>query len=276
MIDLHSHILPGVDDGAPSLEVSLAMARMAVADGTTVLACTPHIYPGMYMNDSTGIHAARDALQAELDRRGIVLRLVVGADAHLVPELLEGLQSGRVPTLHGSRYFLLEPSHHVAPPGFVDVVLRIMAAGYVPVVTHPERLSWVEEHYDTFVTLARRGVWMQLTAGAIAGKFGRRARWWSRRFLGDGMVHIVASDAHTTARRSPVMSDAIPAMRRIVGQAEVQQILLHRPQAILDDQDPGAVTPPPGLRNLTNAVVAVPEKSTGILRWLRREGGSST
>lgn len=273
MIDLHSHILPGVDDGAPSLEVSLAMARMAVADGTTVLACTPHIYPGMYMNDSAGIAAARDALQVELDRQGIALRLVVGADAHLVPELLAGLESGRVPTLHGSRYFLLEPSHHVAPPGFEDRVLEIMAAGYVPVLTHPERLTWVETHYDIFVRLAQQGVWMQLTAGAIVGKFGKRARHWSQRFLRDGLVHIVASDAHTTTRRSPVMSDAIPVMRRVVGRDEVQQILVHRPQAILDDRDPSGVAPPPGLGNLTNAVVAEPGKPGGILHWLRRGEG---
>lgn len=269
MIDLHSHILPEIDDGATSMEVSLAMARMAVADGTTVLACTPHIYPGMYMNDSAGIHAARDALQAELDRRGIALRLVVGADAHLVPELLEGLESGRVPTLHGSRYFLLEPSHHVAPPGFEDAVLRIMAAGYVPVVTHPERLSWVETHYDTFVRLARRGVWMQLTAGAIAGKFGKRARWWSQRFLGDGMVHIVASDAHGTGRRSPVMSDAIPLMRRLAGDDEVRQMLVHRPQAILDDSEPEDVKPPPGLEAGAGTSTAKRGRLSGIWSWLR-------
>lgn len=247
MIDLHSHILPGIDDGATSLEVSLEMARMAVTDGTTVLACTPHIYPGMYMNDSAGIHAARDALQKELDARQIALRLVVGADAHLVPELLDGLKSGRVPTLNGSRYFLLEPSHHTAPPHFEDTVFQIMAAGYVPVVTHPERLVWIEGHYDVFERLAQRGAWMQLTAGSIAGKFGKYALYWSKRFLRDGLVHIVASDAHTTKRRSTVMSDAIPLMRRLAGEAEVQQMLVHRPQAILDDAEPGSVLPPPGL-----------------------------
>src|SRR5574337_485004 len=113
VIDLHTHILPGIDDGAKSLELSLEMARIAVADGTTVMACTPHIYPGLYMNDGAGIRRARDKLQMALDLKQMPLRLVVGADAHLVPELRDGLKSGRVPTLHDSRYFLLEPSHHV-------------------------------------------------------------------------------------------------------------------------------------------------------------------
>jgi hypothetical protein len=110
MIDLHSHILPGIDDGATSLEMSLDMARMAVADGVHTMACTPHIYPGLYLNDAQGISRARQQLQAALDVYRIALTLVDGADVHLVPGLLEGLRAGAVPTLHGSRYVLLEPS----------------------------------------------------------------------------------------------------------------------------------------------------------------------
>ena len=266
MIDLHTHILPGIDDGARSLEVSLEMARIAVADGTTVMACTPHIYPGLYMNDSTGIHAARDRLQAALDAYRIPLKLVVGADAHLVPELLDGLKSGRVPTLNGSRYFLLEPSHHVAPPMFEDSVFQIMAAGYVPVITHPERLVWIEDHYDTFVTLARRGAWLQLTAGAVVGKFGKRARYWSERLLDEGMVHLVASDAHTVSVRSPRMSDAVPLLEARVGKEETRRLLLGRPQAILDDVSAEAVPAPPGL-----APDAATAASGGARTpWLRR------
>ena len=266
MIDLHTHILPGIDDGARDLETSLEMARIAVQDGTTVMACTPHIYPGLYMNDSAGIHAARDRLQAALDTYRIPLRLVVGADAHLVPELLEGLKSGRVPTLAGSRYFLLEPSHHVAPPQFEDSVFQIMAAGFTPVITHPERLVWIEDHYATFVTLAQRGAWLQLTAGAIVGKFGKRARYWSERLLDDGVVHIVASDAHTVTVRSPRMSDAIPLLQRSVGAEECDRLLLGRPQAILGNTAPEEVPVPPGLADGHRA----PTSEAAGRSWWRR------
>lgn len=247
MIDLHSHILPGIDDGSRSLEQSLEMVRMAVADGTTIMACTPHIYPGLYMNDATGIRVERDKLQKALDTFHIPLQLVVGADAHLVPELLEGLQTGRIPTLNDSRYLLLEPPHHVPPPNFEHSVFQIMAAGYVPVITHPERLVWIEDHYPKFVELARRGAWMQLTAGAIVGKFGRRAKYWSERLLNEGWVHIVASDAHTTGMRNPRMSDAVPILEKILGQAETRRLLHERPRAILDDADPDTVPPVPGM-----------------------------
>ncbi|WP_313071910.1 tyrosine-protein phosphatase [Melaminivora sp.] len=267
MIDLHTHILPGIDDGARSLDISLEMARIAVSDGTTTLACTPHIYPGLYMNDSAGIHAARDALQRALDEAQIALKLVVGADAHLVPELLSGLKSGRVPTLNGSRYFLLEPSHHVAPPQFEDSVFQIMAAGYTPVVTHPERLVWIEENYATFVRLAQRGAWMQLTAGAVVGKFGKRARYWSERLLGDGLVHLVASDAHTVSMRSPRMSDALPLLESHVGGKEAARLLNDRPQAILDDVPPHEVLAPPGLGPEREGAAG---RAGGGRSWLKR------
>ncbi len=264
MIDLHTHILPGIDDGAKTLEIAVEMARIAVADGTTVMACTPHIYPGLYMNDSAGIHDERDKLQKALDVFHIPLKLVVGADAHLVPELLEGLQSGRVPTLNGSRYFLLEPSHHVPPPQFEYSVFQIMAAGFVPVITHPERLVWIEHHYHTFVSLAQRGVWLQLTAGAVVGKFGKKARYWSERLLGDGVVHLIASDAHTTAKRSPVISDALPAVEAAVGKDECWRLIQGRPQHILDDKDPATIQSPPGLLGSSNQLSSFKES------WHRR------
>ena len=172
MIDLHCHILPGIDDGSRNLDMSLEMARMAVDDGITMIACTPHIYPGLYMNDTAGITAARDQLQREFDDRAIPLKLTIGADVHLVPGLLDGLRAGSVPTLHGTRYLLLEPSHHVAPPHFEDSVFRLVAEGYVPVITHPERLTWVEDHYPVFCRLVRQGAWMQLTAASLTGRVG--------------------------------------------------------------------------------------------------------
>ena len=247
MIDLHTHILPGIDDGAATLEQSLEMARIAVDDGIEVMACTPHIYPGLYMNDATGISLARDKLQTHLNEAGINLQLVIGADAHLVPELLSGLKSGRVPTLNNSRYFLLEPSHHVAVPNFDSSVFDIMVAGYTPVITHPERLTWIEDHYAMFVDCAKRGAWIQITAGAILGKFGTRAQYWSERLLEDGLVHIIASDAHNTGRRSPKMTQAYEHACKIVGKEEAARMVTERPQAILMNSSPETTTAVPGL-----------------------------
>lgn len=242
MIDLHSHILPALCDGSQNLETSLSMARLAVADGTTHLACTPHIYPGVYANSTATILPAMHALQAELDQAGIPLQLVMGADVHMVPEVMEGLRSGVIPTLHGSRYFLLEPSHHVPVPHFLAQIENFVHAGYVPVITHPERLRWLEDYYDDFIAAVRMGAWLQLTAGAISGEFGRNAKQCAERLLLDGVVHLIASDAHGIKQRQPVMSGGVAAAIRIIGdETEVMRMVKDRPSAILNNAEPNSV-----------------------------------
>jgi protein-tyrosine phosphatase len=238
MIDVHCHMLPGIDDGARDLEMALQMARVAAADGITDVFCTPHIYPGMYDNDAPGIRAAVAALQARLDEAGIALRLAWGADAHLVPELAAGLEAGRVPTLAGSRYLLLEPPHHVAPPRFEDTVFELMASGLVPVITHPERLTWVETHHEVFVRLAERGCWMQVTAGALTGRFGKRVSYWADRFVCEGRAHILATDAHHPMRRPPLLAEARIAAEKLVGAEQATHMVVTRPAMILADQAP--------------------------------------
>jgi protein-tyrosine phosphatase len=236
MIDIHCHMLPGIDDGARDLGMALQMARIAAGDGITDVVCTPHIYPGMYDNDAAGIRAAVVALQAQLDAEGIALRLSAGADAHLVPELGAGLADGRVPTLAGSRYVLLEPPHHVAPPRFEDTVFELMASGLVPVITHPERLTWVETHHEVFVRLAERGCWMQVTAGALTGRFGKRVSYWADRFVCEGRAHILATDAHHPDRRPPLLAEARTAAEKLVGTEQATHMVLTRPAMILADQ----------------------------------------
>ena len=248
MIDLHCHLLPGIDDGAPDEATSLAMARIAAADGIRTTACTPHIYPGFYENDSDGIRARVAALQRRLDDEGIALALTHGADAHLTPELLGRIRARTAPTLGASRYLLLEPSHTVATPRFAETVFDFVAAGYVPVITHPERLAWIGSHYDAFVALVRGGVWMQLTAGSLAGRFGRTAQRLGQRMLGDGLVHILATDAHGARHRQPLLAEGRRAAERHVGAEEAERLVVGRPQAILDDRPPSEVAPVPALR----------------------------
>src|SRR5262245_1209776 len=116
MIDLHCHILPGIDDGAADASVSIAMARAFVSDGVTVVACTPHILPGVYHNSGPQIRESTNNLQQILQREGVGIQLVTGADNHVTPSFISELASGHLLSLADSRYVLVEPPHHVAPP----------------------------------------------------------------------------------------------------------------------------------------------------------------
>lgn len=263
MIDLHHHLLPGIDDGAADLDTALAMARLAVADGIEVVACTPHIYPGLYENDSAGISAAVTALREQLAAADIPLRLVAGADTHLTPDLVPRLKHGVIPTLAGSRYLLLEPPHHVAPPRFEEAVFQLMAAGYVPIITHPERLSWIEDHYPVFGRLVHAGAWMQVTSGSLTGRFGRRPLYWAQRMLDQRQVHLLATDAHDLRHRAPRLAEGYAAATARIGDAEVIDMAVTRPQGILDNIGPDRLPMPP-------RVMAAPSRWPRFLRrWLR-------
>lgn len=247
MIDLHCHMLPAIDDGAQELDTALKMATMAVEDGITRTACTPHIYPGLYENTAEGIRQATLAFQQELKQAGIPLEITYGADVQIVPELVEGLNTGRIPTLHGSRYFLFEPPHHIVPPGMMELIYDVMASGYVPLITHPERLTYIDDEYDMFAEAARKGAWIQLTAGSVTGRFGKHVQKITERFLKDGITHLIATDAHNLGNRSPNMSEAREAAAVWLGDEEANRLVVDRPLAVLEDMEPGDVAVPPGL-----------------------------
>ena len=244
MIDLHCHILPGIDDGAAELSVSLEMARAFVADGVSVVACTPHILPGLYHNSGPQIRQATAQLQQIFDREGIPLRLVTGADNHIVPSFVADLRSGHLLSLADSRYVLVEPPHHVAPPRLEDLFFNILVAGYVPILTHPERLSWIKSHYQAIQRLVQAGVWIQLTAGSLAGLFGRNARYWAERMLDEGCVHILATDAHDVNRRPPNLSLGRELASKRVGSDEAEHMVLTRPLGILRNDPPSNLLRP--------------------------------
>jgi protein-tyrosine phosphatase len=261
MIDLHCHMLPGIDDGAPDRAVAVAMARCAAADGITHVACTPHIYPGLYENTRDGILTAIAAFREVLTEEGIDLTLVEGADTHLTPDLIHGIRSGRIPTLNGTRYLLFEPPHHVAPPRLEEMVFNLLVAGIVPVLTHPERLSWIDTHYSIFERLVDGGALMQVTAGSLTGRFGNRCKYWAERMLDEGLVHILATDAHHIDRRPPLLGEARDAAARRVGEEESIHLVLTRPRAILDNR------PPSELPEVLGVIIDDPAPADGF--WKR-------
>jgi len=244
MIDLHCHILPGIDDGAPDLSISLDMAGASVADGVTDLACTPHILPGLYPNTGPQIRQATQQLQDALDQHGIPLRLVAGADNHIAPDFVAGLRSGHLLCLADSRYVLVEPPHHVVPPRLEETFFGLLTAGYIPILTHPERLSWIESRYEVVARLGRMGVWMQITAGSLTGAFGKIARYWAERMLDEGRVHILATDAHDTKRRPPNLRRGRDLAAARVGEGEAEHLVATRPRGVLDNVAPSSLPIP--------------------------------
>lgn len=255
MIDLHSHILPGIDDGSKNIEMSLQMARIATADGIRILACTPHVRPPTYNNNSSIITNAIYSLQHRLDKEEIDLKLVLGGDIHINRDIIERLNNKTIPSLNGSRYFLFEPPHNVMPPHLVRFCRKILSAGYIPVLTHPERLVWIENHYDVITKLDEIGVAIQITAGAITGNFGKSAKYWSERLLAEDRTDIIASDAHDTVHRIPVLSKARDLITHFCDEETAKRLTSGNPRRILENRgllraDRNGLPKPPRKANL--------------------------
>lgn len=233
MIDLHSHLLPEIDDGATDLDTALRMARMAVADGIRIMACTPHIAPPVYDNAPADIIRRTRDLQAELDRNGVDLKLISGADIHIRMDLLALLKESPSACLQGTKYFLFEPPHTVLPPNLEQFTRSVTAGGFTPILTHPERLTWIEQRYDVVCALDMAGAVVQLTAGSITGAFGKRAQYWSERMLDEGRVDIIASDAHNLRGRPPLLSPARDEIAKRLGDDAAKRMTVSNPARIL-------------------------------------------
>jgi protein-tyrosine phosphatase len=243
LIDLHSHILPGVDDGAQTIDDAVAIAKMAVADGIEVMACTPHFMPGLYDNSAADIRLRVSRLNEHFVSEGIDLALVVGGDAHIRPDFVNELQAGNILSLHDSRYVLFEPPHISKPQRFEELLFNVQMSGFVPILTHPERFRWIENNYETFQDLAKNGVWMQLTAGSLTGRFGKRSRYWAQKMLGEGLVSIIATDAHNVTSRPPLLAEAKAVAEAEVGLDEAHHLVVTRPMRVLDNAPAESVPP---------------------------------
>jgi protein-tyrosine phosphatase len=275
LIDLHCHLLPGIDDGSKDLAMSLAMARMASADGISTIACTPHILPGIYNNSGPAIRKAIARLAESIAKAGIPISLVTGADVHIACDLAVQLRDDRALTINGSRYLLLEPPHHVLPPRLEDLIFGLQAAGYVPILTHPERLSWLEGHYDLVGRLVSSSVLMQITAGSVMGRFGRRPCYWAERMLDEGLCHLLATDAHNTEQRAPRMAEARDVVAQRLGDDEAINLVLRRPQGILNNLSPAELPPLPRAKAWQQASGSeAPSRWSNLLKRARRMAGA--
>ncbi len=232
MIDLHSHILHGVDDGARSLEDSLGIARAAVADGITTIAATPHVRDD-YPTKPGAMEDRVAELRSELERSQIPLDLRPGGEIAI--EWLDRLPIDDLRRfgLGGNpHYLLVEMAYYGWPLDLPDRLFSVRSHGITPVLAHPERNAEVQSKPERLIPLARSGVLIQVTAASIDGRIGRHAQACGLKLIEQGIAHLIASDAHHASVRAIGMSEAANAVRDDALAAWLTQEV---PAAILDD-----------------------------------------
>jgi len=234
VIDLHVHILPGLDDGPGSMSEALRMCRIASEDGTTTVVATPHMRTGSYGVNRDQILDRLHALKRALAAERISLRLLPGADVRADGGLLDDVRAGSVMTVgDAGKYLMVELSEDVIPPRVEEMLFGLHLMEIMPILSHPERNLEVQEHPSVLLPMVRAGNLVQITAASITGDFGERAEKCAGELLKAGFVHLVASDAHSPDRRPPGLSRARAVVERMIGKESARLIFDDCPEKII-------------------------------------------
>jgi len=235
MIDIHSHILPGLDDGAKDWEESLAMAEKAVQDGTTKMIATPHHKNGMFDTEPEQIRERVELLRGKLAEREIALEIAAGQEIRLYRDLIEDMESGsKLLTLNDSRYVLIEFPRDRIPSSAEEMIYELGIRGKVPIIAHPERNAQILKRPDDLGRLIENGALAQITSHSLTGGFGKTIGKKSIELCKRGYVHLIASDGHHPNGRSPKMADSLNLLEKHFGEGYVRQVVSNA-AAIWDD-----------------------------------------
>ncbi|TMO75847.1 capsule biosynthesis protein CapC [Pseudoalteromonas sp. S3785] len=237
MFDIHSHILPGIDDGAKDLSESLALLKMAQSDGITHMVATPHIHIGRFNNSAKALNNDIEVLKREALNAGIDLKLAVAAEVRLDIELMAMVMAGQLPfigALDSVNYLLLELPHSHVPQGYDKFINWLSKQNIKAIIPHPERNRDIQANPFYIERLKQLGCDFQLTASSIEGAWGDTAKAISIDMLQKGLVSYVASDAHSVKRRPPLLSNAKRLVTDLIGEPEAHNLFVNNPQRLTE------------------------------------------
>ena len=235
MIDIHNHLLPGIDDGAPDVDTAVNLAKIAAADGITHLVCTPHIYPGRYDNTLGTIAAAKQIFEQALLTHGVDLKVSTAAEVRFDIEWMQAVTLGGIPMLgqwQGKKVLLLEFPHGAIPFAAERLTGWLIAQQIVPVIAHPDRNKGLLATPSKLKPFLEQGCLLQVTAGSVAGRFGRPVRKLVTDLLHQGVVTLMASDAHNVKYRPPVLTEGLEAAAKLIGDKEAYKLVHDNPWQI--------------------------------------------
>ncbi len=237
MIDLHNHLLAGIDDGPSKADESLRMCRMAVDDGIHCVVATPHSFNGDYVTDPDNILTRVANLNLRLQSEKVPLKILPGMEIRIVPEFVEHLLAGRLLSLNQGNYFLLEFHHAHVPAGFDRLLKFMRSRGHGVILAHPEKNLQLQNNLEQLISwLNTDEPWdllVQISADSLTGEAGKQAYNAARLLLNRSCVHVIASDAHSAEHRPPILSKAVEIASDLVGNALANQMVQDVPAAIV-------------------------------------------
>ena len=239
MIDLHCHILPGLDDGANDMDHAIEMGRFAWDDGIKKIVATPHLFrENLSQADFATIRRKREELEKAFGENRILVELLSGAEVHISHNLIDEIRQNRQELVinHSSYMFVEFPQDHVFF-GVKDLFFDLMSEGIKPIIAHPERNTVFMKNPSLLYDLIRMGSLAQSNSGSFVGRYGSRAEENAFRLLKYGLIHFIASDGHGVRSIPPQLSDAVRIIGSIIGEKNALMMVQANPQAVLNDQE---------------------------------------
>lgn len=259
MIDIHCHILYGIDDGPKSLEQSMKLVRELQKKGIEKIIATPHFISGdNYVPTVEEIREKVRLLQEEIDKEEIKLKIYPGMEVYASHDTIERLRNNEILSLNDSKYILIEFPFETIPKYMSDLLFSMQLEGFTPIIAHPERYCLEYRKSKLLKELVDKGILLQINSESIIGTHGKRAKKAAYELLKDGMVHIVGTDSHSLNR---ILSDKKEIERKISGLCgfeNAERIMYTNPQRVLENEEVL------GMSSVKNRFLMI-----GILRKLR-------
>ena len=235
MIDIHSHVLPNMDDGSSSWDISLKMCRQASEDGVKTIVATPHTLNGMYENHPQAIEEKVKILNQKLKENNIPLQVLPGSEVHLSADIIEKIKKQDIMTINKTKYLLLEFPADQIPHQVEEILFRIQIMGITPIFSHVERNLQFQQKPDLLAKLIQKGALAQLTAASLCGVFGSKIRKFAQELLANDLIYCIASDAHSDSKsgRNPILSKALTEASKIIGYQAALNLVQSHPQKII-------------------------------------------
>lgn len=242
-VDIHSHIIPGIDDGAQDQEMALNMLKIAAENGTEHIVATPHYIPGSTQNSPTNIVDKCNEFQQQSHREGISLKIYSGCEIFISPDINTLFENGKINTLNNTAYMLIEFPMMSIPPYTDSVLYELQLKGIIPVIAHPERNSEIMKDPDILRKMLERGMFAQGNSGSITGIYGKKAQNTIMKLIKEGMVHFIASDAHTNKGRSPNLSKAAAIVEQKYGYETMKNLFETNGMNLLLNKEISRISP---------------------------------
>ncbi|MBQ1793263.1 MAG: hypothetical protein II006_01245 [Peptostreptococcaceae bacterium] len=243
MIDIHCHILPNVDDGSESLEESIAMAKIAESEGITKIVNTSHCHFDFKYKKGNELKLELEKFNQALKEENINIEVLLGNELYYTSDLIERFDELDFFSMNNSKYILMEFSPINFPKNIEDVIYEIKIRGYIPIIAHAERYKQVQEDVNIVLDCIKEGALIQVNASSILGKNGEKVEDTSKKLLDNNMVHFVATDAHSSNRRRPLIKDSYNYILKNYGKEVSEKLFIENPTSVIENRDINILNP---------------------------------